>query len=55
MRYKLWTKDQPEPDPEQIVSVDALDCSWKLPWKTVREDALSGLAAVYLEEPDARS
>lgn len=47
--YKLWKVGDPEPDDEQIVSVDALDCSWRLPWKTVREDAISGLAAVYLE------
>lgn len=50
--FKLWTKGQPEPLPEQLVSVDALDCSWRLPWKTVREDALSGLAAVYIEQEE---
>lgn len=49
-KFTRWTPDMPEPEPDTIVSVDALDCSWRLPWKTVRDDALSGLAAVYLEE-----
>jgi NTP pyrophosphatase (non-canonical NTP hydrolase) len=51
-KFIRWTKDQPEPADETVVSVDAYDCSWRLPWKDVREDALSGLAAVYLEEEE---
>lgn len=43
----------PEPSPEELVSVDSMDCSWKLPWKTVREDAISGFAAVYLIEKES--
>lgn len=50
--YMRWTVNDPEPPLEQIVEVDALDCAWKLPWKTVREDAISGLAAVYILEDE---
>lgn len=48
--YTRWTPDQPEPDPEQKVYIEAMDFSWRLPWKTVREDAISGLAVVYIED-----
>jgi hypothetical protein len=54
-KYTRWTSDQPEPDPETIVSVDAMDCSWRLPWKLVREDAISGFATVYLETDEERN
>lgn len=53
MTYKKWNLGDPEPDPETVVEADALDFSWRLPWKVVREDAISGLAAVYIEDKDA--
>lgn len=48
--YKRWTVNDPEPPADQVVSVDAMDCTWRLPWSKVREDAISGFAAVYILE-----
>lgn len=49
-KFIPWTPDKPEPQPDEIVMVEAMDFSWRLPWKQVREDALSGFAVVFLEE-----
>jgi hypothetical protein len=55
VKFKVWTTDMPEPEPDEIVSAESMDCSWRLPWKTVREDAISGFTTVFIEEkPDAK-
>ena len=46
----MTRKEAPkERDPEEIVAVEAMGFSWRLPWKTVRTDVESGFA-VLIEE-----
>jgi hypothetical protein len=47
---KVWNPSMPEPDPDELVSVEAMDCTFRLPWSTVRDDAISGFAAVLTED-----
>ena len=50
VKYRLWQVGDPEPDPDQEVECESMGLSWRLCWKVVREDAISGRATVFVPE-----
>ena len=51
-KYIPWKVGDPEPELDELVPCESMDCSWKLPWKQIRKDVLSGFTTAFRVEKD---
>ena len=51
-KFIPWKIGDPEFEPDELVQCESMDYSWKLPWKQIRENVLSGFTTAFRIEED---
>jgi hypothetical protein len=51
-KFIPWKIGDPEPQPDELIQCESMDFSWKLPWKQIREDVLSGFTTAFRVEKE---